>query len=437
MIRKTGRRSVERAIWAIADQAAVSAVTFLVTAALASVARPAHVGLFAVCGSIGALVLGAHGAIAQEPTVLNVARSRGRARRFFLAGNVIIGDSLAASTFVLFAIGASVAWETHRTLAVALAGTGVAVAMQAAGLLARRAAYGLSRVRDAAWGSIGQLIVVAVVVSALLLSGTLSLATAYVALGVGYLAGRTVTAWRCRFGWSYLRRENAVVTKKRLRALVVANWRYGRWLVAGSVLFWTLQSAHTVFVGVARSMDDAGSLRIAQLCVLPLVQLLAAASSLFLPAASISYHRGGVPALHAKARRFMWFATIAAVAFACATGGAAAWMRARDIAPAYPGLPASLAIMGAVPITIAMTTPWLSGLRVLGSTKRVLMADGTGALISVLLGPALARSYGAPGSSASILVAGMARIAAAAWMWRGAVTEWQQRGLSQWARRRS
>jgi O-antigen/teichoic acid export membrane protein len=182
-----------------------------------------------------------------------------------------MGAVLLLSVFVL-------ALARPFTAATTLAGLALSAPAILFLWLMRRACYIDSRPRLAAEAGIIYPFLVLAGIVLLVRAGLLSAATTLVILG---LASFLVAWWlRVRLG----RSGDDSSAPISYPDVATAHWRYGRWALGSQLLGWAPGNIVVLVLPLWHSLNDAATLRVAMLLIMPVLQTVAALTGLLVPA---------------------------------------------------------------------------------------------------------------------------------------------------------
>jgi O-antigen/teichoic acid export membrane protein len=212
--------------------------------------------------------------------------------------------------------------------------------------------------------------------------------------------------------------RNRTTESARTAGLALQNWRYGRWLVISSLLYWLTGNAYYVLTGSMLGLSDVGALRALQNLTNPVLQVVTAFGLLFMPWISRRFADQGRDAL--KKGIIMFSAASTAIAVVCLililpTGRALVQIlyKGKYLENAW-----LLPYIALVPVTVGLTSGWLVGLRILEKTSFVFLADIVGAVLTLTVGVAMVRSMGLTGAVIGIVVGSASRVIVLPLLWR-------------------
>jgi O-antigen/teichoic acid export membrane protein len=291
------RRIFRKGGWGIADQLLISGTNFVTMVLLGRALGPAGFGAFSLAYAILLFANSLQsGLITQPHNVLGATRRDEHYVRYTTA--TAVGQVFFAAAAALLCTAAAVGmritgWGTPGLL-FALAPVIVAWQLQE---YVRRLLYTKTDERGAftndllCYGS--QTLGVVLVWRAGYLSATTTVIVLGVTSAVGFLFG--VRQTRSHFEWSCTRTD--------FRSVTAENWRFGKWLLGGVLLFWMTTQLYPVLLAGLVSVAATGAVRAGQTILGPSRILLNALDSMFPARAAIAYGDGGFSGLHTLVRR--------------------------------------------------------------------------------------------------------------------------------------
>ncbi len=269
------------ALLAVADQGMFALAGFAVTIVAGRALSTADVGLYAVLQSCALLLATVHSAALLEPGIVLICgypTSRAAQLR-----QLIRWHGLALGGMLLAGAVAAVA---DRRIAVQV----LTVAILAAGLSSLLMVRRLAHAVGIGWIAAGASSLSTITVVSLVVSGSVPAGPSPYLLTYGGVSLAVAAA-----GMAVLRRSlrgRAGVGADEPYSLGDKHWRFARWSVASSIVYWVLTTSLPILVTAVSGRTTAGVYARAAALVGPLGQLLAAASLVALPA--VSRRRGGV-----------------------------------------------------------------------------------------------------------------------------------------------
>lgn len=383
---------------AVADQGLFAGSHFLLNVLLARWLEPSEYGTFALAYSGFLLLATLHGAILTEPMlVFGPGKYRDRFPAYLgilLIGHVVLallGGAVLAGTALL--LGRLYSAEMERAfLALALVGPGVLLLW-----FLRRAFY----VRLApGWplvgGAVYLLMLVACVV-VLRLTGTLSPAKSFLAMGAAGLIASVP--------FFVLLRPRIAVDPSMMRTIAADHWRYGRWAAASVAPSWVSGNVYFVVLSASKGLAEAGAFKALLNLAMPAQHGVAALAGLLLPSLATSRSRGGFPAMSRTIR-----VSLALFLLGTTSYGTVLWL-VRDQAfrllyegkyLEYASWPLVLALSG--PLLASVQSVLANSLRALEKPQQVFHACVWGAGVALALAIPLVRLSGLIGAMSAFLV---------------------------------
>jgi O-antigen/teichoic acid export membrane protein len=288
-----------RSALSVFDQGLTASVGFGVNVLLARW-MPADVyGAFAVAFAGFLFISGFYNAILLEPlTVMGPSQHARRLAAYFreqIAIHTLLVGVLAA--LVLLAGAGFTLMAPQNPLGGALIGTGLALPFLLLLWLVRRMCYVVQRPSIAVLGSGFYLSFVFVGLLLLRHFDMASPLTAFLLTGAGSLLSAGVL-------WRKLGSERTQPPRgegSMWRQVLRENWIYGRWLVGSTVLNSVSTQVQMFLVASTVGLSAAGVLRAMQIPALLMVQVIAAAGLLILPAFSYDFGNGSTTRMRHKA----------------------------------------------------------------------------------------------------------------------------------------
>jgi O-antigen/teichoic acid export membrane protein len=210
-----------------------------------------------------------------------------------------------------------------------------------------------------------------------------------------------------------------------LKKIFIENWRYGRWLMLSTGMYWLTTSAYLVLTGSILTLNDAGSFRAIQNLASPILQINTAMGLVFMPWLSSQYAAFGQRAL----RQGIYLFTIAGTSLAIGYM-VAIWIGSEEIIKIIYGnkfldIASLLPFYCLLPVIYSVTSGWLTGLRVLEKTNAIFAIDAIGAFSTLTFGVLLVYKYGISGAIAGTIISSSSRMILLPKIWRFAVVEKQ------------
>lgn len=279
--------------WGFADQALISAANFSTTVLLARTLQPGSFGAFALLFTLLMLIVTVQGALVTQPhNVLGAAlppADFGRYTTLVAAIQLLFGAAVTV-LFLVLALGSFVASWTYAPLVLAFVPLVFAWLCQE---FVRRAFYTDNEVTGAVRNDLLCYGLQVMGVLILARTGALTAHTAVAVIAASSFAGFLVGLYQMRRYWTR-------IGWNELQGAIVEHWRFGRWLLGGTMLSWTAGGWYAVLVIVG--VVAAGAWRALITILGPLNILTAGLDSLVPPKAARLYATGDKAAL----RRFLF-----------------------------------------------------------------------------------------------------------------------------------
>ena len=208
-----------------------------------------------------------------------------------------------------------------------------------------------------------------------------------------------------------------------INILIQENWKYGRWLLVSSLLFWLTNHAYQVLIGSLASLAEAGTLRALQNLTNPVVQINTALGLLYVPWASRRYVEGRLETLKRDSLVFSALsATVALVYLLIMTifGDEIVQVIYNE---KFADTSWVLPFLAFVPVVGGLTTGWMTAIRIMGKTSLVMMVDLFGAVFTLTAGIVLINILGLLGAVIGIVFSSAARLPVMLFVWRVAVRQ--------------
>jgi O-antigen/teichoic acid export membrane protein len=390
----------------ILDQGLTSGAGFALNLLLARWLASEAYGAFAVAFATLIFLFGFHSALLVEPmSVVGPASYSNRMIPYFLAQLKLHATLVSALSILLLMASAAMArMAVHRELVAAMTGSALALPFVLLLWLVRRMCYAVQRPSMAVWGSAGYLTLVLIglfalratgwlnPLSAFLLMGTASIPAALLLLRLLGLAG-VVPVDSCP--WRQVLRE---------------NWNYGRWLVAGSVLFTVASQTQIYLVAALLGLGAAGILRAVQIPSLVMTQIITAVGLLALPVLATEFGLGRIDKLQEKAVLATGFLSAMAIAYAAVLGIFAKPIESLLFGGKFSSNAWLIPLLGLVPVCAAFAVGFSMALRALQKPHFDLLANAISAPIGLITAVLFIKTWGLVGAAVSV-VAGFAAYA--------------------------
>lgn len=278
-----------KSVFAVVDQGCVSGSNFLLSILLARWMPADHYGAYALAFSVFVLLSLGYLCMALEPMAVFGSSVYRNGLRGYLKSLLLMHLLVTVAIVVVLGIssGAASLLGAGGGLPGALLGVALAAPCVLLFWLARCSCYVESSPANAALGAV---LYVAVVLSGLYLvrqAGWLSPFTAFLPISVGALLTSALLFYRLRFS---IRSSHVIV---RSGEVWQRHWRYGRWALASSLASWIPAYIYYPLLSNFGGMAQSGEFKALMNLVLPMQQIQAALTMLFLPYASRVYAQQG------------------------------------------------------------------------------------------------------------------------------------------------
>lgn len=409
------RRWLGRGALAAVDQALISGSNFAVNILLARWLGARQYGLYALAYSVFLFLTGFHSSLLVEPmSVFGPARFRAAIPQY--VRRLVAFHWLAAA--VLGAGGVVVVMVVVRPAPTELVWAMLPVfALVPLFWMLRRAAYLQA---DPSVGPLAALIYNVVSFASLGVlrsAGMLGLGTAFLTQSLGALAASVYLMRRLRPV------EDAGGVDLTRATLVRTHWDYGQWACATNVVYWLAGEAYVALIGVFLSVEDIASLRAMQNLTAPFPQLVTALTMLLLPQASAAFTDSGVRGLQRVVGRAGALVATGAVGYFLFLLVAGDRVRVLLYGDKYAGAAHLLPYIAGAAALTAVAQALLLGLRGMQAASTVFRAYVVAAVVTVVAGAALTRTFGLAGAVSGVVLTSLALVASLGWQYARRVSE--------------
>lgn len=387
---------------ALADQALFSGANFLVSVLLARWLQPAEYGVYSLAYAVFLLFATAHTAVVGEPmTVFGSGKYIASFPTYLqrvlwghLALMIPVNVLLFGAAFVLGRLYSSEV--RHAFLGLVLGSAAILLFW-----LVRRVFYVFLQ---PARGVIASGIYFIVLLSSLVLlqfAHRVSTLMVFIAMAFASLVASVITVIPYLPARGARRAEPSFVEMSR------AHWQYGRWALATAIIQWFPGQVYFALLPAWLGLEEAAGLRALMNFPMPVLQGIAALSSLLLPLLVRDLNRGGAGRMNRTMLVFLGLFVGGASLY-----GVILWVF-HDQAfhlfyggkySKYAGLPLLLA--GLMPATTCMNTVLSNGLRALSRPDRIFWSYLGSFLAAVAVGIPLAARFGISGALLGLHVSG-------------------------------
>jgi O-antigen/teichoic acid export membrane protein len=283
-------------------------------------------------------------------------------------------------------------------LAWALSGSALALPFLLLLWLVRRMCYVVHRPFMASWGSATYLIFVVLGLFLLHTNNRLSPFSAFLLIGTASVPAVVVL----------LRRLGVIGETFRQgpdwRQVASENWAYGRWLVAGTVLFTVTTQIQTYFAAVFLGLVAAGTLRALQIPSLVMLQIVTAFGLLVLPSLASDFGSGKLERLRKKALLVSSFLAVLALAYAAGLAVFSAPLEHLLFHNKFSANGWLIPAFGLIPVFSGFGTGFSMALRAVQKPHCDLLANAISAPAGLISAFILIRIWGVAGAGLSMII---------------------------------
>lgn len=273
------------------DQSAISAANFLATILLARNVSPEDLGIYGV-GFTALLLARAvqDGLVVQPVSVFGASMEIEDFRRYATSVGLIQLLLACASSLVVAVSGKIVFGLGNDMAGVVLLSLPFSFLFWQIQEFLRRILYTRGSVRSAVLNSALANLVRLIIMAVLAAQGRLTGPAGLDAIAWGSLAALLPGLWATRRYWTP-KPTNLLETWKR-------NWRFGSWIMGGSLASWSAVEFYPVLTAGMISFAAAGAYRALRNLVAPIHLLLRATDTFLTPRAAKLYHKNGARGLN-------------------------------------------------------------------------------------------------------------------------------------------
>ena len=308
-------------------------------------------------------------------------------------GLVIVLSAILGGVAVGFGLGG----QAH-SLAWALGGSALALPFLLLLWLVRRMCYVVHRPAMASWGSATYLIFVVVSLFLLHHNNRLNPFSAFLLMGAASVPAAVVL----------LRRLGVIGETFRQgpdwRRVASENWAYGRWLVAGTVLFTVTTQIQTYVAAAYLGLVAAGTLRALQIPSLVMLQIVTAFGLLVLPSLAGDFGSGKLERLRKKALLVSIFLAGLALAYAAALAVFSAPLEQLLFHDKFSADVWLIPAFGLIPVFSGFGTGFSMALRAAQKPHCDLLANAISAPAGLISAFILIRIWGVAGAGLSMII---------------------------------
>jgi O-antigen/teichoic acid export membrane protein len=289
---------------AIIDQGLFSGSNFVLNILLARWLSPSAYGAFSIAFAAYLFFSGFHNALILEPmSVFGTAKYFNNLKNYISNQFVIhVIVSVVVGVFVLL-LGYILLYFHLVNVAISqcIIYLGIFLPLMLLMWVARRACYVLGKSSWAVFGSL--------VYSILLLGGIniihynnvdSNMILCFAVMGFASLIGSCLIIGLIRFGYF-----SVLHNKLSWRNLLNEQWLFGRWIVLAAFFYFLGSQIQVFFTASMLGLESAGAFRAVQNLILPMLQILAAVTTMIFPSIAFEFGRCDYEAVRRKSIRFV------------------------------------------------------------------------------------------------------------------------------------
>jgi len=387
--------------FSVVDQIFVSGSNVLLNILLARWLAKSDFGAFAVLFSIFTLISGFHNALLIEPmSVLGgglFRRSLG-----VYNGHSLRLHGLICLLFVPVSVIAGFALVSAGQSPIALAGSLFAgVALVPLYMLLRRAAYVAREYGTAALAGVLYIGSVMLAMYAMREILFLSWKTAFAAQAIGAVLGAGIL--RLRLARSSIADNEDL----HLRTVLREHWKYGRWAISTTIVFWLSAEAYSIIIGLLLGASEVAGFRAVLNISMLLPNFVIALSVLVLPRAAARFDQRASAGVHRLVISFVALSCAVAIGYgACLLVGGEALLgllyghQYRALAPILPVLVCNL-------LLITISQGFQMGLRAMNAPREIFLGFATAGLCTCTVGLAATLVWGVRGAGIGLCLSSL------------------------------
>jgi O-antigen/teichoic acid export membrane protein len=389
-----------RTALSILDQGLTSGAGFVLNLLLARWLTSEQYGAFAVAFTAVLFLFGFHTALLLEPiSVLGPASYSTRICEYFashLKLHAVVAMVLCGVLFLAAAIVGGV--NGQRELAWAFGGAAIALPFLLLLWLVRRMCYVVHRPSMAVWGSTSYLAFISIGLLYLHANRRLNPFSAFLLIGAASIPAVVLLLHQLGVV------KAGLGTRLELRRIALENWNYGRWLVAGTVLYSVTSQVQTYLAAALLGLAAAGTLRALQIPSLVMTQIVTALGLLVLPALARDFGTGRFDRLRKKGLLVGASVTALALAYAASLAlfsGSVEQILFEGRFAAYRYL---IPLLAVIPVFTACASGFSMVLRAAQKSHFDLIANCISAPVSLISALVFIRFWGVGGAGLSMVV---------------------------------
>ncbi|GIV60639.1 MAG: hypothetical protein KatS3mg043_1728 [Rhodothermaceae bacterium] len=338
-------------------------------------------GAFSIVYSIYLFAYGLHAALILEPmAVFGAGKYHARYQQYLES---LMTVQVAFLVIPFLAIGGVIFFSKSNLSLNTIAGACLVAPLMMIFGFVRRACYTLTRPDWAVRGSLVHAVALGMGALIMVRFDLISGFFAFLTLGVASIAGILVVA-------------PVVGIRSRLRLtrwdglILWRHWRFGKWLLASSILYWASDSIYLPLIGYWAGLEEAGIFKALRNIIFPLNQVVSAFSLLFLPIAAGIWHQDGIIALTKWIKRIIYmfvFMTIIYILFVLFYGDfLITILYSNDVYKNYDWI---LVFLGAAAILESLKQGTSISLTAMEQTRLIFRTRIAGVIVTLVIGIAL------------------------------------------------
>ena len=264
----------------IVDQALISGSGFILHVLLARWLLPDEYGIFAIVFSIFLFLASFHNALILEPMSVLASEHTPEQLRDYITHSIWLHFFLTVVLSILLLFSGFGLMFLHNRMGEPLIGLAFAGPLILLFWLLRRACYLDGRAHLAMHGGFVYSLFLFVGIFVIQRAETTTPLTAVLLLGVSSMGASIILVWLLKINVKILLFgcSRAILT-----SLLSKHWIYGKWVVGSSFVHWAGTGGYVPLIGSLVGFSEAGALRAIQNLILPLQQILAGLTNLWLP----------------------------------------------------------------------------------------------------------------------------------------------------------
>lgn len=392
------RALLRKGVWALADQALISATNFATMVLVARVLTPREFGLYSLAYTGLLFTNSVQSSLVTQPHASLGAPRAGSAYVSYTTDTAWLQAGFGLLT-ALVVLGVGMALHVRdlwiAPMVIALAPAALAWQLQE---FVRRAMYVTTHLGGAFVNDVvsygGQLALLV----GLWQQDMLTPVTAILAIAGTSAAAFVLGAWQVR---DQLDRS---LFRPQLRATLRENWLFGKWLLGGNLAFWTSGQLYPIVAAALVSVSATGLMRAAQTILGPTTVVVTALDSLFSPRAARSYARGGLEELRTSLARMETLVTIAIGTYCLVVAVFAKPIFGLVYGPEYARQSWMLTVVALATLLASLRLPVRIGLKAIRQTNAIFHSYGASSAVNLTLGVLIVQRYGTIGLGVGLML---------------------------------